>query len=98
MARRDPTAALKYYGDSVTIRERLTLLDPSNADWQRDLALSYSRLAGAYLGSNDVDNGLAVLLKGKEIMERLVQLSPDSAVWRSDLARFNSHIAALTRN
>jgi hypothetical protein len=37
--------ALLSYRDNLTIIERLVKLDPGNADWQRDLALSHGRVA-----------------------------------------------------
>ena len=39
--------ALASYQASLAIRERLTKSDPGNAQWQRDLAVSYAKLANA---------------------------------------------------
>ena len=38
-------AALTSYQTSLGIRERLAQADPGNAGWQRDLALSFGRVA-----------------------------------------------------
>jgi hypothetical protein len=38
---------LASYQASLAIRERLTNSDPGNAQWQRDLAVSYAKLANA---------------------------------------------------
>jgi hypothetical protein len=70
--------------------------DPGNAGRQRDLAISYERLADLYRQSKDRGKALAALRQGKAIMDRLVKLSPDNAKWKRDLAWFDQQIAALT--
>ena len=37
--------ALKSYRDSLAIADRLAKADPGNADWQRDLSVSYRKSA-----------------------------------------------------
>ena len=44
LAQGDLTAALQAYHDSLAIAERLARSDPSNADWQKDLALAHRKL------------------------------------------------------
>ena len=44
-AQGDLTAALASYRASLAIRVRLAAADPGNASWQRDLWVSYWRLA-----------------------------------------------------
>ena len=36
--------ALKSYSDSLAIADRLAKSDPGNADWQRDLSVSYNKV------------------------------------------------------
>jgi hypothetical protein len=43
-AQGDLAGALADYGQSLATAERLAAADPSNADWQRDLAVSHYRL------------------------------------------------------
>ena len=88
--------ALKSYRDDLAISERLAQSDPGNAGWQRDLAISYAKLARVYRRSNDREKALAVLRQGKAIMDRLAKLAPDNAAWKRDLAWFDQQIAALT--
>jgi hypothetical protein len=45
MAQGDLTAALKSYKADVAIRERLAASDAGNAQWQRDLIISYNKIA-----------------------------------------------------
>lgn len=42
----DYGASLSAYRSSLTVTERLTAADPSNKEWQRDLLVTYWRLAG----------------------------------------------------
>jgi hypothetical protein len=44
-AQDDLTAALTSFRAGLTIAERLAEADPGNAEWQRDLAVSYGRVA-----------------------------------------------------
>ena len=96
VAQGDLAGALNSYRDGLAIRERPAQSDPGNAGWQRDLAVSYAKLAGVYRQSNDRDKALAALRQGKAIMDRLVKLSPDNAGWKRDVAWFDQQIAALT--
>src|SRR5207247_10307003 len=40
--RGDPASALKSYSDSLAIAKREAQSGPANADWQRDLSVSYN--------------------------------------------------------
>jgi tetratricopeptide (TPR) repeat protein len=63
--------ALKAYRDSLPIRERLAAADRSNTEWQRDLAVSYAKLASVYLRLGNSAEALAALHKGRDIWPRL---------------------------
>jgi hypothetical protein len=41
-AQGDPAGALKAYRDALAIRENLAASDPGNAEWRRDLSVSYT--------------------------------------------------------
>ena len=45
MAQGDLAGALRSFTESKAIRERLSASDPANAKWQRDLWVSYAKLA-----------------------------------------------------
>jgi hypothetical protein len=89
--------ALAAYQARLAIAERLAKSDPGNAGWQRDLAVSYSKLAEMSRRSNEPDKALAALRQGQVIMDRLTKLSPDNAGWKADLAWFNDQIAVLMK-
>jgi hypothetical protein len=40
----NPQEALKSYGNGLAVMERLVKIDPGNADWQRDLSVSYNKI------------------------------------------------------
>ncbi len=45
VAQGDLAGALEAYGQDLEIAQRLAAADPGNAGWQRDLAVSWERLA-----------------------------------------------------
>ncbi|MDQ6702505.1 MAG: hypothetical protein M3Z96_05060 [Pseudomonadota bacterium] len=83
--------------DSLAIRERLAKSNPGNSGWQRDLSVSFAKLASAYRASRDSAKALDALRQGQAIMARMTKLSPDNAVWKKDLARFDGQIAELAK-
>jgi hypothetical protein len=50
--------ALASYQDSLAIKERLTKADPGNADWQRDLSVSYDRIGSVMVAQGKLAEGL----------------------------------------
>jgi hypothetical protein len=89
--------ALKAFRDGLAISDRLAKADPGNAGWQRDLSVSYSKLADAFRKAGDGAMALDALRQGRAIMVRMTSLSPDNAVWKRDLAWFDGQIAELAR-
>jgi hypothetical protein len=94
---RDFAGALKSYKDSLAIAERLANSDPSNAGWQRDLAVSFEKLAFVHKQSGDNTKARDALRQGQAIMARLTKLSPDNATWKHGLAEFPQEIAELAK-
>jgi hypothetical protein len=89
--------ALASYRSSLAIRERLAKADPGNAGWQRDVAVSHSKLATIHRREGNVANALAALRAGRAIAAALVARAPDHAQWKNDLAFFDRQIAALDK-
>jgi hypothetical protein len=94
----DVNEALISYRANFTIRERLAGADPSNAGWQRDLAISFGKVALIYraLGMPAAE-ALAKFRNGRQIMAALVERAPDVMRWKKDLAWSDEQIAALER-
>jgi hypothetical protein len=89
--------ALTAYRASLAIMERLTKSNPGNADWQRDLAVSYSGLADVYLESKQAPQAREALAAGRAVLAQLIAQHPDSSQWAPDLAWFDQQIAALNK-
>ena len=49
----DPAAARRYYEDGLTIRKRLADAAPDNADYARDLSVSYNKLGDLAMSGGD---------------------------------------------
>src|ERR1019366_1692035 len=95
LAQSDLAAALQSYQDSHAIFDRLAKSDPGNAGWQRDLSVSYAKLADVYLKSQQATKDKEALAAGRDISASLVARFPDQATWKQDLAWFYAQIAAL---
>jgi hypothetical protein len=78
-----------------TIAERLTKADPSNAGWQRDVAVSHAKLGGLYRKNKDLPQARQHLTEGRAMIADLVRRYPDWAAWKQDLAWFDGRLAAL---
>jgi septal ring factor EnvC (AmiA/AmiB activator) len=85
----------KAFRDGLSIRERLAAADRSNAQWQRDVAVSHAKLASVQLKLGNVDQALLELRKGREIIAALIAIAPGNLQWKQDLAVFDRQIASL---
>jgi len=67
-AQGDGQGALEAFNKSLALRETLTALDPSNTQWQRDLAVACAKLGILDAGQSTIvrrdhlDRGKAILL------------------------------------
>ncbi len=89
VSRGDLARARQAYDTGLTIAERLAAAEPGHAGWQRDLAVSYERMA--ICGDNPLENRRRVV----EILQRLADagcLAPVDQPWL-DSAR--EQLAAL---
>ena len=87
--------ALESYRAGLAIAERLAKSDPSNTDWQRNLALGYMRLGSVYAAQNDSAKARDAFKAGRAIIVRLVELSPQNAVSKNLLPMFDSMLATI---
>jgi hypothetical protein len=84
--------ALKSFRDGLAIGDRLAQSDPGNAGWQRDLVVSFVKLA-----ETDPSQARAFLTRASEIVQQMQQrgqLAPRDAWMPADLAQ---RIAGLPR-
>jgi tetratricopeptide (TPR) repeat protein len=87
--------AARQYADSLALRKKLAETDPTNADWQRDLAVSYSRLGEIAEAQGNADDARLQRTLAIEILtgmiERGLPLSPEDQRW---LKIFREKVAA----
>jgi tetratricopeptide (TPR) repeat protein len=84
--RGDLKAALKSYGEDLAITERLAQSDPGNADWQRDLSVSYNKVGGVQVAQGDLKAALKSYEAKRDIISRLAKSDPGNAGWQRDLS------------
>jgi len=80
----------------LAMRARLAQPDPGNAGWQRDLSVSYAKLAIVFRNTGKKEQALDALREGRAIMARMTSLSPDNAEWKRDLAWIDIQLAELS--
>ena len=71
-------ASVKAYLEGLAVANRLTSINPGNAEWQWDLYVNYWRLADT---GQDTASYFRKALQVIEGMETKGQLSPARAVW-----------------
>jgi tetratricopeptide (TPR) repeat protein len=71
---------------SLAILERLAAADRSNTQWQRDLWVSYGKVADVLVAQGKLDEGLKGWRDGLAILERLAAADPSNTVWQRDLS------------
>ena len=84
----DLAGALKSYRDDLAIAEKLVKQDPSNANWQRELAISDERVGDVLRTQGDLAGALKSYRDDLAIAEKLVKQDPSNATWQGDLAFF----------
>ena len=78
--------ALKRYRDCLGIVEKLAKDDPSNAQWQRELSVSYAKIADVLTKQKDFSGALQNYRASVAIAERLVSQDPSNFDWQRDLS------------
>ena len=87
--------ALQSYRASRDIRERLAKSDPGNAGWQRDLAVSYAKIANVSIKAGETAEARQALAAGRAVLLQLLAQHPDHPQWKQDLAWFDRTIASF---
>jgi hypothetical protein len=84
---------LKSFRARFVIAERLANADPNNASWQRDLAVSHSKLGEVFAKQGDVEKVLVEYRAALSIVERLIAMDPTRVQWRIDAIEFHRALA-----
>jgi tetratricopeptide (TPR) repeat protein len=93
--RGDLSAALKAYQHHQALILALTQRDPNNADWQRDLSVSYNDMGRVKQAQGDLAGAAQAYQRSNAIMLALTQRDPDNADWQRDLSASYSIVGGV---
>ncbi|MGH7944229.1 MAG: hypothetical protein ACREF9_04375 [Opitutaceae bacterium] len=93
----DSAKAREAYDKARSIIARLAADEPSNRQWQDDLAISHINI-GNMLGQGDQAKALEEYRAALSISERLAAQDPDNAKWQRKLAAVHSAVAGQLMN
>jgi len=80
------------FAENLAISRRLAEQDPSNAGWQRDLAVAHSRVGGVLQAQGKLGEAQAAFAEDLAIMRRLAEQDPSNAGWQRELAGAHSWV------
>ena len=83
------------YSDGRDIRVKLAQSDPSNAQWQRDLSYSLTKLSELAELSGRRDQALEYAEESLAIDERLAALDQSNVIWQKDVRVSRDMVARL---
>ncbi len=89
--------ARRLYGRALEMSERLARALPDDVTAQRDLSVSYNRLADLSLAEGDPVEARRLYGRGLEIRERLARALPDDVTAQRDLSISYERLADLSR-
>src|SRR5579883_3482714 len=78
--------ALDQYERGQSLLQSLLRSDPNNAEWQRDLSVSYNKIGDIRAARGDRDGALKAYEDGLDIRKRLAARDPNNAEWQRDLS------------
>ena len=91
-------AAWAAYDEVLTISRRLAEQDPSNARWQRDLAVAHSRVGDVLQSQGKLVAARAAFDQCLTISRRLVEQDPSNAGWQRGLAVAHSRVGDVLQS
>ena len=74
------------YQLAFNVFSTLTLCDPGNAGWQRDLSVSWNNLGGVREAQGDLAGALDAYTETHAILAKLAAADPGNAGWQRDLS------------
>jgi tetratricopeptide (TPR) repeat protein len=96
LAESGAATALESFRKGLAAIEQAAEIDPNNAAVQRDISVSYGRIAAALRKSGQNEQALDALRRAQAIIERMAGLYPDNPVWKRDLAWIAARMAEIT--
>ena len=94
-AQGDLAGALQAFTEGKDIRDRLAAADPGNAQWQRDLSVSWERLASVREQLQDRPAAAAAWREALAVSARLARDFPDSVAMQTTQV---VHLAGVARH
>jgi tetratricopeptide (TPR) repeat protein len=89
-----PAAGAEYQA-ALAVHQKLAAIDPTDSQWQCDLAVSHERLGDWQTVQGDLSAALKHYQIGLEIRQRHVQTHPDDLEWQSGLATSHQKIGEV---
>ena len=90
-------AARAAYRENLVISRWLAESDPSNAGWQRELAVAHSRVGVVSQALGQLEGAQAAFAEDLAISRRLAEADPSNASWQRDLAVAHSKIGDVSQ-
>jgi tetratricopeptide repeat protein len=78
--------AQKEYDEFLSLRRHLVEQDPSNAGWQRELAVAHRRVGDVLEAQGRLEAAQAAVYQSLAISRRLAEQDPSNAGWQRGLA------------
>jgi tetratricopeptide (TPR) repeat protein len=97
VARGNLTVALAAYDEARSAMERLAAPDAGNANWQRDLSVSYEKVGGVQEAQGNLAGALKSYSDSLAIADRLAKSDPGNAGWQRDLSVSYAKLAKAHR-
>lgn len=95
-AKGDTAGALSAFRSALTIATEHAAADPSDARWQRALAVSHNRVGDVLVVLGQTQPALAHYRTGLTISEQLAARDPNNTQWQRDVSISHDRIAAVT--
>ncbi|MDX1965622.1 MAG: tetratricopeptide repeat protein, partial [Planctomycetaceae bacterium] len=94
----DGTRAREYYEQSLTVSQRLAEQAPENADYARDLSVSYERMGDLFRALGDGTRAREYYEQSLTVRQRLAEQAPENADYARDLSVSYNRLGDLSRD
>jgi len=80
------TQACRDYEEAHQRARRLTVIEPSNTEWQHDLSVSYDDLGDVAKAQGNLEDAATAYREGLAIRKKLAAMDPGNTRWQRDLS------------
>lgn len=95
VSRSDPAAALAHFERGLRIAERLSTIDPSSSQPQRDVIHSLNKIGGVHAQRGDYTAALPSYSRALDILQRLAVAEPTDTSLQSQLSAALDNVANM---